>query len=278
MFNLIKFHRLFTAIFTAGFALLLYPLPVHPWGIGEKDIKAIRNDIAILYEKLNSFEKSVNENIEVILRNQATANAEIPNIRDDLQKNLGKLDDLNQYMVQELKKNAHILAEIQGKFDNYASQAAASAGELKQESIEIKETLITGLTEQKESNETYSTAMEEKLNNLIELLKTIIETGNANNEKLLAQYKGTGDKIADIVNFNKKTIEALMKKPDKQVEKVHSEIKQVNKKILTLVGILKSSIVENASSMKQYNSSVVKLMKSIDEQLSTLSGQPVKKK
>lgn len=258
----------FLAIFSFLSLVLLTTPPVAVgWGVGEKDIKDIRNDIAIVYEKLNVLQK---DNVEVLLRNQASQNADLAAVRDDAQHIQTKLDELTLSIGKEMDKNRQTLAGIQEKLNIYSQETPKL---LQQIIAEIKESDKV----QKEENQTRMAALEAKLGGLMDLLKTFLETQKAEKDKAEAHMKGTSDKVADLVKISKEAIQELAKKPETQTKQISGDLAKINKKILELVDIMKSSIVENAKAMKNTNDSIVNLMKSIDRQLAELSGGGKKK-
>ncbi len=262
----------------------LFPLPVmffslafslsagfaHAWGVSEKDIKEIRNDVAILYEKLDSFEKKAKEDNEVLIRNQAASKSDIAAILDDTQHAMAKLDELTQILGMQLDKNARAITTVQSKLESYAIESSTI---LKQ----LRERTELNVAEIKESNDGKVATMDEKINSLMELLKAYLDTEAANKEAVKAEFKGTSKKIADLVGISKKAVKELSKKPEKQAAKVNTELAKMNKKIIGLTGVLKSSIVENSKNMEKYNQSIQKLINTFNKQLESGSS-PQKKK
>jgi len=256
---------LFLAVFSFLFLTLLAMPPVAAgWGIGEKDIKDIRNDIAVVYEKLNALQR---DNIDVLVRNQASQNADLASVRDDAQHIQTKLDELALSIGKEMEKNRQTLAGIQEKLNAYSQETPKLVQQIITESDKV----------QKEENQTRMAALEAKLGGLMDLLKTFLETQKAEKDKAEAHMKGTSDKVAELVKISKEAIQELAKKPEAQTKQVSGDLAKIDKKILELVDIMKSSIVENSKAMKNTNDSIVKLMKSIDQQLAELSGGGKKK-
>ena len=210
------------------------------------------------------------DNVEVLLRNQASQNADLASVRDDAQHIQTKLDELALSLGKEMDKNRQILAGIQEKLNIYSQETPKL---LQQIIAEIKE---SGKV-QKEENQTRMAALEAKLGGLMDLLKTFLETQKAEKDKAEAHMKGTSDKVAELVKISKEAIQELAKKPEAQTKQVSGDLAKIDKKILELVDIMKSSIVENSKAMKNTNDSIVNLMKSIDRQLAELSGGGKKK-
>lgn len=280
MAGLIKnlFSPSLTKILALFYVFFLFsPLPAWAWGVGEKDIKDIRNDMAILYEKLNTMQKDN----EVLLRNQASQNVDIASIRDDAQQIQTKLDELTQFLGIEMNKNAKTITQIQEKLNIYAQETPGLLQKINAGLAEIKESNLaqsTTLSTQKEEGQVRMAALDEKLSGLVNLLKTFFESEKANREKREGELKGTADKVAELVKISKEALQELSKKPEAQAKQLSGQLGKIDKSILDLVEILKSNLVENSKAMKNNNDSILKLIKSIDQQLAELSGGKKKPK
>ncbi len=259
-----KFFILFAkAFFLFCFACLFTPVHLYAW-VGNKDIKNIRDDIAILYEKLESLQRKVNADNEVLLRNQASENSGMESVLDDAQHIMEKLDELTQFYGLKMGKNAREITLIREKFDVYSERSSALLQE-------IKEHTSISLVQVEEERHTRIDSLDKKIDNLLEILNVFLETEKSEREMMAAEMRGTSSKVQDLVEINREAVQELFKKPEKQAGKVYGELASIRRKILDLAGILKSSILENSKSMKSYTKSLQNLMKSIDSRLTGLS-------
>jgi len=248
---------------------LLIPGYAQAWGVGEKDVKNIRNDIQIIYEKLDAFQKKSLKKDEVLLRNQASANSDITAMRDDLQHILSKLDELTQFLGMQMDKQARLTTEVQDKLSAFGRDISKRLGEMKEGSI-------TGFEQMKADNDSRVASLEEKINALVDTLSASLEEQKTRRDALEGGLKGSAEKIAELVNISKDSLQELSKRPGAQAAEVHKELKGINQRIKGLASILKSALQSNSKTLKRYTASIKKLIDSINSQSAASVGQKKK--